>query len=586
MKLKKCLSLLIALILISGVFVFPQTALADNGLTKRVLLNVAQNKPVYSNQTEISEFPFANLVDGRNTSFIIPASGMNSAKTEVTVDLQRRYKIEKIELHSRYDGAADFLGRQYFELIGANNEDFSDGVIIDYMNERNDELFPSSGCFESKGSGNAAYRYVKLKRTGGGYYGYSELKVFAYQTVTEVSRGGSVTTNSGSAVSGDRAVNGTNQHSSDGWVNDKGVEYNYLSVDLGKSLHVGMIEMEGRNITTENSATRQNIEVYGSDSIANITSLTSKHRLTEGDGYKPYFYIGAVGGYYANDTFPYAKYPAMYQTAVDDSEPFRFVTFRNTTLHASAYGEVRAYVINPEILSVNCDENYLYVNFSDEMDASSGAITLTKIADGTILSGEFIDGYTYVIDISDADKSSSYELLAGEDVENEKGVGLAEDYALELSNLSPLSAGKITFHDGEFGEGEEIENLFGLSTVSAKSTVSNNGKNSSEATAYIALYNSEGRLLSLGQSKLEIPSGESADLVAFLDIEDETEDGMFIKAFVWNSLNDVMIPLASEEKLICDKYNICGSPYGSDDAFGTQNAPFKTIERAKEEMKR
>ena len=105
---------------------------------------------------------------------------------------------------------SDFLGRQYFELIGANKKDFSDGVVIDYLNEQNDDVFPSSGCFTSKSSKSAAYRYVKLKRTGGGYYGYSEFKVFAYQTVTEVSRKRTVTTNSGGATSGDKAVNGTN----------------------------------------------------------------------------------------------------------------------------------------------------------------------------------------------------------------------------------------------------------------------------------------------------------------------------------------------------------------------------------------
>jgi len=585
MKFKKSLSLILALILISGVFTVPKGAFAENILSKRVLINVAENKPVTSNQTEDSNYPFSNLVDGRKTSFIIPASGMNSAKTEITVDLQRKYKIEKIELHSRYDGAADFLGRQYFELIGANKEDFSDGVVLDYMNEQNDDLFPSSGCFESVQNGKDAYRYVKLKRTGGGYYGYSELKVFAYQTVTEVSKNKTVTTSPGSYTSGDKAVNGTNNNENDGWINDKASEYNYLSIDLGESLPIGMIEMEGRNITTENPATRQNIAVYGSNSADNLTNLTSLSKLSEDDGYEQLLYVGSMsGGYYLYDEFPYGKYPESYCASVDESDLYRFITFRNTTLHASAFGEVRAYVVNPEVLSVTCDEDYLYVNFSDEMNTSEDGISLTKRSDGTVYAGSFEDAYTYVIDISEKDKSAAYDLAVSANVQNAKGVKLAEEYILSLNNLSPVSSGEITFHGSTDGSGSEVDNFYGLTDVSVKANAINNGKSAAKVTAYIALYSNANRLLSLSLNEIELASGESADVIASLSLPDDIEDGMYLKAFIWNSLNDVMIPLASDEKMFADKYNIYVAPYGSDEGYGTASSPFKTIERAKAEV--
>lgn len=583
---KNFLTLFLATVLFSVNLLVPAYA-QDEVYAKKVLVNVAQNKPVSSNQTEDSNYPFSNLVDGRNTSFIVPASGMNSARTEITIDLTRKYQIEKIELHSRYDGSADFLGRQYFELIGANKIDFSDGVVIDYLNEQNDEVFPSSGCFTSKSSNNAAYRYVKLKRTGGGYYGYSEIKVFAYQTVTEVSRNKTVTTNEGSAIAGEKAVNGTNAHASDGWVNDRRTEYNYLSVDLGDKYPIGMIEMEGRNITSENSATRQNIEVYGSDSIDNMPELTSKARLSESDGYKPYFYIGAIGGYYVNDTFPYSKYPDMFQTVVDDSEPFQFVTFRNTTLHASAYGEVRAYVINPEILNVNYDDNFIYVEFSDEMkDNLSNSFILTSGEDTfDSLEISMKDDYTYKIDISSLNKNSTYKLCVLKTAENIKGVALAEDYEVTLKSLNPVFAENITYHSINGESDIIIESFYGEDEIFAKTTVVNNSKENKNVGLFVAFYDSFGRVVSVSKKDETIDYGEEKEVLLPVEITDEIKESNMAKAFIWDLTEENIMPISDSSLLYCDRSNIYVSPMGNDENSGTKNAPFETLERAKTEVR-
>lgn len=587
MKLKKYSALFLAVALLMSLITVSVHG-ADEGYSKRILVNVAQNKPVSSNQTEAPSYPFANLVDGRNTSFIIPADGANSAATEIVVDLQRKYEIEKIELYSRFDGAVDHLGRQYFQIMGANCEDFSDGVVLDYMEERNDEIFPSSGCFTSVQSGKNAYRYIKLKRTGGGYYGYSEFMVYAYQTVTEVSRGKTVTTNSGSALSGERAVNGTNSGESDAWVNDNTSEYNYLSVDLGKSLPIGMIEMEGRNITSENPATRQNIKVYGSNSINSLPELSSAASLEKEDGYDTLTYVGAMGGMYLNDEFPYAKYPSFYRTVCDESASYQFITFRNTTLHCSAYGEVRAYVVNPEVLSVTWDDDYLYINFSDEMsEKKAGNITLSRKSDGEsfYLETAYEDSYTYRADISDLAKDEAYEITVSKDFVNLKGVEMAEDFKMTALSLNPLAVANLTIHSGSDGSGDAIDNLMGLSEVSAKATVSNNGKDDEQVSVFIVLYDENGRLKKISMKKEELEVGVSSDITAALEISGELTEGMYLKTYVWSMTKDKLMPLAESNVLFYDINNIYVSPTGDDDNSGTKSAPFKTIERAQEEVR-
>lgn len=571
MKTKRYLSLLAVFFLILGCLNIPISA-EQIPTVKRVLLNVAQNKPISSNQPESDEFPVKNLVDGNTKTFTVPSGG-DSTKTEFVIDLQRKYNIEKLEIYSRFDGAADMLGRQYFQFIGANNSDFSDGVVLGYMNEQNDEVFPSSGCFTSVPDKKEAYRYIKFKRTGGGYYGYSELCVYAYQTVTEVSRGKKVVTNSGSAVSGDKAVNGTNNNSMDGWVNDKGTEYNYLAVDLEKTMPIGMIEMEGRNITTENPATRQNIAVYGSNNIDNITELTSKANLTEADGYKKFFGIGVFTNY---NTFPYGKYPELYRTACSESESFRFITFRNTTLHCSAYGEVRAYVVNPEVLSVVCDEEYIYISFSDEMENAEVSLS-DKEGNTLAVSGCFKDNYTYMLDISDLNKTDSYTLTVLKETANKKSVSLAEDYTKALKSLNALSSDEIVFYDDN---GQQSDDIYHVTRLTAKTTFYNNGKAEKNASLYIALYDYDGRLKYINSESKKVGPQEKSDFSAELIFDAPIGADVYAKAFIWDMTESLLMPVGNSKKVFSDMSNIYVSTDGSDENRGTKDAPFKTIKRA------
>lgn len=570
--MKKYLSLFMGFLLTLNLFVFHTVSAEDTGLTKRVLLNVAQNKIITSNQA--STYSPSNLVDGNKNTFVVPTGG-DSTKTEFIIDLERRYKIERIELYSRFDGGLDYLGRQYFEFIGANKDDFSDAVRLDYMEEQNDEIFPPSGCFTSSLDGKAAYRYIKLKRTGGGYYGYSEICVYAYQSVTEVSRGKAVVTSPGSAISGDKAVNGTNNDSMDAWVNDKINEYNYLSVDLGKPLPVGMIEIEGRNITSENPATRQDIAVYGSNSSDNLSALASSAKLTEDDGYSELLNIGVFTKYLSNE-FPYGKYPLFFRSSVSEKQSFQHITFRNTTLHCSAYGEVRVYVVNPEILSVTWDSDYLYINFSDEMNENAGDYISLANANGS-----FKDSYTYALDIKDLKKDESYELLISKNAESKKGVMLAEDYLLRIKSLNTLNAEKISFFDETDNKSDD---LYGLSEIKAKTSVYNNGKTEKTAALYLSVYDTEGRMKLIDESKLVVPSGEKRDFETSLAIKDILDDGIYAKAFIWDMTENLISPIGETEKLLCDGSNIYVSTKGNDDGKGTKNAPFATLERAKQEV--
>lgn len=596
---KKLLALFLAALLCAAAVPFVS---GEEGLTKRVLVNVAQYKPVNAGSVH-HDFPLANLVDGRrqDPSIVIPESYEGTEATGYAddwfaIDLLRRYRVERIELYDRYQ-VQDEGGRQFFHILGANSADFSDAVVLGGMGAQDDSIFPDDGPFVIDLNGMRAFRYIRLQRTGDGYYGYSELKVFARQTVTEVSRGmpaeASYSTVAGGYTYGpERAVNGTNTDPSDAWVAEGELQnYHFLTVDLGSAQHIGMIELEDR-VDNANVSTRQANAIYGSNSKAEPETLTQEKYATEEMGYHKLTEIGEFWQYIGGESGAEFTFPKLadgvYREVCDDRQAYRYITFKKTYQLSAVLGQIRAYVVHPEVVSVTRDSQYLYVGFSDEMDFSTfGADSvLLRAQDGgdTGVAAQRHDAYTVRLDISNLDRQRSYTVSVNKNVRNEKGTAMAADYSERMDNLSQIAVSDITFHHSADGSGVPLTDLSGIETVSAKTTVQNFTEAEREVSLYLAQYSPNGRLLQINMDSKKV-GNEATSLVTSLGFGGGMELDSALRAYVWDCTDDSLMPLCGEKKMKNKQVSFYLSPDGSDSGRGTFADPFRTLERAKQAVR-
>ncbi len=603
MKRLLCLILCMTFITCNLVFADAGTETDGDSTYKTVLVNVAHGKNVYSAATTYGE----RLTNGVYKEYLIPdqctyngadvtlpgdvvvPGAKNNGQDWYIIDLGRKYGIEQIKLYSRSDGGWNNAWMSHFDILVSNSIDFNSKDTANLGGIGSDpsvfNVTSNATPFTLNLDGSKAYRYVKIKKTAVSYHGYGEIEVYAKQTVTQIPiSGAEAFTNSGSSLEGSGAINGTNSNDADAWVHDGRTAYNYLSVDLKTPYHVGMIEMEGRNISSENSVTRENFNVYASSSIDNLAEFSSSSNLSASDGYK------TLHTQSASNTYPdaiYPKYPGMLMRSVNDDEAYRYLTVRNTSLHASAIGEIRFYEVNPDILSVNWDSEKLYIHFSDEMTescATDSYITMTLNENSTAVGAEISreDSYTYSVDISSLDISKSYTLTVDKGVTNKKGVSLAEEYVLKLDGLYPVYSREISIYGGLEAEGSVINSIFGQESVSIRAQVSNHLPRGTIVKAILALYDSTDDLIVTDYSEYELDSGETRDVTASLTFGDELTDGMYIKAFVWQTSNGSIRPLTKCKKVEYDIYNIYVSASAPSGGRGTVNSPFSTIAEAQE----
>lgn len=442
---KRILSMLTALgILIPTVAVTP-TASAGTAepLTKEVYANVAQNKPVKAGSYS-ETYPITNLVDGKRSTFIVGGGSLTDNESGkpsgdgkgwwFTVDLQHRYNIERIELWDRYN-TADEGGRRWFKIFGANKADFSDSVELAVMGDENTGAFPDNGPFAVNLSGERAYRYVKMERTGGYYYGYSEFKVFAKQTVTDVARNKTATAGITDATYSTNAVlNGKNTASWDAWYGGY-TGGNWLSVDLGSEQHIGYIELENM-IGQADAGARKSKGLYGAKEFTDAIGETfaASANVTGVDGVKKLSHIGAAEDYIGwDDPFPMASATETnaYSVSVDDSVAYKNVVYHNETYPTGscmALGAFRAYVINPTVTETSVADGKATVLFSDNMDAATVTADNLKVKDSSTLETVAVsnlqtDGYKVTFELP---YNGDFDVTATANLKNTYGVSAAE----------------------------------------------------------------------------------------------------------------------------------------------------------------
>lgn len=561
---RKLITLIIALSFMT-VLIPQQTFAAEKPLTKEVYLNVAENKPITGGGWSES-YPITNLVDGMRTTFVVDGGNLTSnpdgkvsptGKFWFTVDLQHRYNIEKIELWGRYD-IDNEGGRRWFKIYAANNADFSDAVELAVMKDVDDEIFPPKGAFTVELDGSRAFRYVKMQRTGGYYHGYSEFKVFAKQTVTEVSRNKSVSAGITPDMGNyppEKAVNGTNDSPTDAWY---GGYYgmNWFCVDLEKELPIGYAEAE--NMLNQNSSAthaRHNKAIYGAESFDEETGkIFSENAVVKNiPGVKRLSYV-ATEYEYSGWEYPFPESSASetkaYKASLDESSPYRYIVYHNETKsgYCIALGSFRAYVVNPKITAASANAKYITLEFSDPMNEET--VNSENIRIKSRLSGEevpvsavnMIGEYLAEIELENEVFGDTLELEISDAVLDMRGVSMAaEKKSFEMP--AAVSVEMLNIVDSASEGGSIITSIQGKSEVGARVTFKNNLTEESDisnAIILMLLCDSENTVVDAAEKRVRL-SPESVEMHSVgLDLSKyESLEGYSLSVFVWNNFKDM-----------------------------------------------
>jgi hypothetical protein len=405
------------------------SAAETENLTKTVYTNVAQFKKI---TTTGDQTTVGRLVDGVDKFGTGYQYSFGSSGATVTVDLGRRYNIKAIEL-LHVDGGN---GTVYV----ANSEDGSDKESVGSLSW--------SKSFNAELDGTRPYRYVIVK--GGGWATFRELRVYADQTVTEVSRNKSVTADketvyNGYTFSASNAVNGTNNDNTDAWVAEGATDAapcHYMAVDLEQPQHIGYIEMQGRN-GADQSTYRQDIGLYGADTLTdeNKQAYITNATITDTSIATRLAWIKEIGDY-VDGAFPFPAYSASnaegttYKTTLNDSEDYRYIVYKKESTQwklDAAVGSFKAYVVNPVITGASMSGGKATIEFSDEMDANTitaSNITVTnKATNQTVtIANLALDGYTLTFDVPNGD----YKVDFADTVKNTYGVAVAANTSCDL----------------------------------------------------------------------------------------------------------------------------------------------------------
>ena len=405
--MKKIISIGVVLTLMLSLLPIGTVSAVTDGETVTKLVNVAKNKPVSTEHSRDESYDPQAIVDDNvsNNNFWYGYID-STVKPNITIDLQRRYPIEKLRIFDRGNSAMPTRGE--FEIWGADREDFSDARLLFELNDNS--VFPEKLDYVIELSEKPVCRYVRYQAKNAAVVYLREIQVFSTVTATEISREAATytTTNlgGGSSMAGDQLVDGDFTDSSALYLKNQGSDENlsgYFStftIDLGTNKYVDMIEMYNRRGGGATSGDyRGYFTVYGSNegTITDFTGLSpdgataySKidkaafEALTQTDGTTPVYKALsgipiAVSDYTAQDGSVYNAFPnrasdsdrACYQVTLDNSEAYRYLTYRkNKTAIGSGYNlvqivEFRAYQINPEIYNITCENGKVILDCSD-----------------------------------------------------------------------------------------------------------------------------------------------------------------------------------------------------------------------------
>ena len=581
--MKKILALGVILTLLMSALPFTCVA-AETGDTVTKLVNVAKNKPATTEHSRSESYNPNVITDDNLTSANFWYGYVDSStKPYITIDLERRYKIEKIRIFDRGDVTMPTRGQ--FEIWGADKADFSDARMLFELNDNS--LFPEKYDYIAELGEKPVARYIRYQAKNAAVVYLREIQVFATVTATEITRKANTytTTNIGSTgMGGDKLVDNDFGDSSAIYLKNVGNDesmsgiYSSFTIDLDSPKHVDMIEMYNRRGGgATDGGYRGNFTLYGSGdgTIKDFTMLSS-------DGVTPYGKIdktafeailaedgetkvykkitsidSAVSDYTAKDGSIYCAFPnradnddrACYQTMLSGGETYRYLTYRKnktaigTGANLVQIVEFRAYQIHPEIYDISYADGKITLEFSEEMDyeALVNAITVTdkekgKAVEGISTEKDDLNPYKAVITLPEI-FDATLKIRVTNDAENTKGVSLSKIYDKEIALPSAINTEEAGFTD-EYGT--VISLLAGKTKVCAKVKLKNNSSSAERLLMIVSAYDANHTLKAIKVLDEKIDGKASGkEFSAELITQSAFLTGDYVTVHLWNGLDNI-----------------------------------------------
>lgn len=526
--------------------------LAESGETAEIkLLNVAKNKPVIlaDNRSESSYLP-ENLVDDdlRGSNFWFGYK--KDAKASFVLDLQRRYPIEQIRIFDRVNPSMPTRGQ--FEIWGADRADFSDARLLFELDDNT--AFAAEGDYTIELPAKPICRYLKYQaKTSGAAVYIREFQVYARAAVREVGQGSTVytgTTHTG--CGGALAVDGRFDTAyATPAENDR---YSTLTVDLGSDTYVDMLEIYARKAAT-NSSIDGNFKIYGShtavtdctaadesgtvyaqmptadfealgyQSLAAMAHPTQSYTLTDGGTYEPY----PLYNYQTKENF------GCWQTMLDSSEAYRYITHRKTAAEQQAqFSEFRLYQLYPDLYTADFEGNAIRLHFSEAMQTSSLTSDALQVLDeegnSVMYDGVSVNDFTVSITGAQVSAGKTYTVFVKQTAQNRHNVPLSEDKALKVT--TPREGISLYCSEDESGETQQDEPEPGKGYW-AQLTYRNYEHTDKIIMLALAEYDESDKLVSIASQTLDVAADAAQRFTAgFKQLNDLT--GYQLKTYIWD----------------------------------------------------
>ncbi len=552
-KIKSFISIAVAAMLITAQGTISCLA-AENPLhsmpQKTVQANVAQYKPVTA---QLAEF-----IPGYEGKYINDGNVNNASVMDIKqngyiqIDMLRRYNLKKIEVEQRVQ-QDHAVFREYIKLLGSDSEDFTQADVLGEIEAASD-VYTHEKMWEINLDGTEDYRYLRLVRTGGDCHGaVGELRAYAEFDVTEVSRNKTATGNYWyETCNYDWAAPQEVLDGSEGfmnaWINYFTEGYNWLQVDLGEAYHIGYIEMTSRPEDEGALNTHQAFDFYGSNHAIDtdeeknyVLKPEISDQLTHLEEEKGYTLLTQTltADQYKNG-FDSPDFPMSvtkpFTESVDDTDAFRYITYRHSWRLGSLIGMIGLYSVNPQVNKAEFSGNTVALSFSDKMNFENIENLITvKDSAGESVSVSNVSGADYELTFDVAvDNGEQYTVTLSKNLANTYDVPLQKNFEYSFKTPPAIEVTDFYFTAAKDGSGAETPTLSGLTELGVKAVVKNNTQNKTEtAVIAIMLYDENGFLAAAETEKADnIQPGDEIPLKTGIDLPSEFS-GYSAKALLW-----------------------------------------------------
>lgn len=526
----------------------------EKGFTKTEVINVAKNKPVITEYDRNQDsYPGNEIVDDdlRSSSFWFGYA--EGQKPSAAIDLQRRYKVEKIKIFDRMDVVTPCIGQ--FEIWGANKEDFSDAKLLFELNDNN--AFEQNGDYTITFDEKPIVRFIKYQAKMSAATYIREIQVFAKVTMTERTQNLSTITHK--TYSGYEGVKAVDDNFDTAYATSAySGEYSAFTVDLGSSTNVDVLEIYPRKAMTSQTIDG-NFKIYGSQTAINDFSVipdgSSQNyaQMTEED-FEKLGFDTLVDMSYANQKYTlsdgsvYEPYPlwdntnkanfGCFRTTLDREKAYRYFTHRKTSANMQAqFSEFKLYQLNPDLYEADASTTTVYLGFSENMKEESLSKEKLKIFDASgdevSYSNILVSGNIVALENADLKNGELYTVFAENSIQNSFGVELKEDKYLNFYALDHEMT--VTFTDEN---GNVIDEPSSKKGYYAQLLYKNNKPGTDSIILVTALYTDNKKLISLEMDTKDVEFLETERFSSGMIMPEDMSD-KYVKVFVWD-LNKLM----------------------------------------------